>query len=149
MPAISRNIVEVDLRATITICSGNRAEQLAPLIDLQRLPGIQHGSAREKCCRCGSAGIRRIDGHNPELSSTDRIGGCVIEFAVVSSVREPSVLPTRAVVPALRHQFKITVKSLETTRHPHRCRNLSLKPGFRMVFALALSLGHVDSRQER
>src|SRR5580704_12543164 len=99
MPAISRNIVEVDLRATITICSGDRAEQLAPLIDLERLPGIQHGSACEKCCRCGSDGVRRIDGHNPELGSTDRIGGRVIVFAVVFSVREPRVLPTRTVVP--------------------------------------------------
>src|SRR6185436_6851437 len=90
-------------------------QYLTPLVDLQRLPRVQHGT------RGQIRGWRRIGvvGHINDDSALFRPRGgearVVVRAPVARTVLEKCVLPARAVAPRLPYQLQVAVETVKAS----------------------------------
>ena len=135
-PAVPGKIVDVDVGAAAAVRAFVRRQQLAALVDLQRLPGIEHRGGLQitrqvrivrigKIDHAGSVGgrITRLRAQRGRLrtiiaASVQRLGFGPVAIVTrrLAPLLEFCRLPVAAVVAALGEQLQIAVESLEAGR---------------------------------
>ena len=142
-PAVARDIVQINFRATVAVQRIDCAEQLPTIVDLERLPGIDHRGRRKVCRRSRSCRVGRINRHRPDVRPIRCCRRGVVVGALMSGiVDEPGVLPACAIASALTHQLQVATEPFEGARGSQRSRHLSLQRGLGFVTRAAGGFGH-------
>src|SRR3989441_12163653 len=143
--AIARNIIDVDLRTTPAVLAIVCTEQLAPFVDLQRLPRIEHRYGLQMTGRRRRARIRDVDHRYAEVCriagrrAAGRRGRAVIGANASVPVPELGRLPVRAIAFALPDELEIAIESLEAGGAQRR-GHLALQARFGMIVGTARGL---------
>ena len=115
-----------------------RPEELARVVDLQRLPGIDHRPGLKNSGDLRARRVRDVEDHRPKGLLLRVVVG-----AVVGAVVEPGELPLGTFALVLPHQLEIAVvRGLGRAGLAVGQARLPLQPGLDPVAGPALSLGH-------
>src|SRR5690348_482190 len=113
--AIARDVVDVEFRTAVAVGRADAGEQLSALVDLERLPGIDHRRRTQVRRRLGARRVRCVDRDHTDVRAVRRRSGRVVVVALVAGlVLEPRLLPARAVAARLADQLQIATRALET-----------------------------------
>ena len=126
-PAVARDVIQVDFRTAIAVQGVDGTKQLPAVVDLERLPRVDHRRCLQVGRRSGSRCIGRIDSPYADVRAIGRCrGGVEVRTVVTCLVDEPRVLPARSIAAHLPDKLQIAAEPLESARRPQRRRYLAL-----------------------
>ena len=140
--AIARDIIDVDLGTAPAVVAVVRSQQLAALVHLQRFPRVQHRGRRQVAGRRRLIRFGDVDHGRTQVGPVCRAERrAVVGADVVVLVPKLGRLPVGAIAPALAHQLKVAVETLEAGRAQSR-RHLALQACLGVIVLAARGLGN-------